>query len=176
MRDLQTFKADARVAYERGRFRAAARVAFLIVPLTIICAFETRSMVRTSVLGIVLLTLAVAVRWRQRHGFSVVSTGLRSGALPLAAALGLCRFAPSCPPDVAFALCGSAGLLAGAVAGRSLTSIDVRWLQRSSAAAVAAVTAALGCLAFGIGIALGAGAAAALGVAIVSTLPRRAAV
>jgi hypothetical protein len=175
MRDLDTFKTDARRAYERGRFWASARVAFIIVPLTLICAFETRSLLRTTVLGTVLLMLAVAVRWRQRHGFSVVSTGLRSGALPLAAALGLCRFAPSCPPDVALALCSSAGLLAGALAGRSLTSIDTQWLQRSSAAAVAAVTAALGCLVFGIGIALGAATAAAVGVVIISTLPRRAA-
>ena len=29
----------------------------------------------------------------------------------MAAALALCRFAPSCPPDVALALCGSAGLV-----------------------------------------------------------------
>jgi hypothetical protein len=174
MRDVDTLKRDARIAYERGRFWAAARVAIIVVPITILCAFETRSFLRTGVLGLILLTLTVSLRWRQHHGFSVVSTGLRSGALPLAAALGLCRFAPSCPPDVAFALCSSAGLFAGTVAGRSLISIDTRWLQRLSAAAVAAMTAALGCLAFGFGIATGAGMAVALGVAITASLPRRA--
>jgi hypothetical protein len=174
MRDVQTLKRDARIAYERGRFSAATRVAIVVVPITILCAFETRSFLRTGVLGLILLTLTVSLRWRQHHGFSVVSTGLRSGALPLAAALGLCRFAPSCPPDVAFALCSSAGLFAGAFAGRWLTSIDTRRLQRLSAAAVAAMTAALGCLAFGLGIAMGAAVAVALGVAITTSLPRRA--
>jgi hypothetical protein len=177
MRNLDTLKRDARIAYERGRFWAAARVALVVVPVTILCAYETRSLLRTTVLGLILLTLTASLRWRQHHGFSVVSTGLRSGALPLAAALGLCRFAPSCPPDVAFALCSSAGLLAGTVAGRSLSSIDsieMRWLQRLSAAAVAAMTAALGCLAFGLGIATGAGVAVALGVAITTSVSRRA--
>jgi hypothetical protein len=173
MRDLKTFKQDARSAYERGRLWAATRVAVVVVPIALLCAFETRSFVRTGVLGLMLLTLTVSLRWRQRHGSSVVSTGLRSGALPLAAALGLCRFAPTCPTDVAFALCSSAGLLAGAVAGRSLISIDPRWLQRLSAAAVAAMTAALGCLAFGLGIAVGAGVAVALGVTVTSSLPSR---
>lgn len=174
MRDIETLKRDARVAYERGRLWAAARVAVVVVPVTLLCAFETRSYLRTGVLGIILLTLTVWLRWRQHHGFSMVSTGLRSGALPLAAALGLCRFAPSCPPDVAFALCGGAGLLAGAVAGRSLTSIETRWPQRLSAATVAGMTAALGCLAFGLGVAMGAGAAVALGVAITASFPRHA--
>jgi hypothetical protein len=174
MRDIKIFKRDARGAYERGRFLAATRVALIVVPIAVLCAFETRSFLRTGVLGLILLTLAVSIRWRQHHGFSVVSTGLRSGALPLAAALGLCRFMPSCPPDVALALCSSAGLLAGTVAGRSLISIDTRWLQRLSAAAVAAMTAALGCLAFGLGIATGAGVAVALGVAMTTSFPRRA--
>ena len=107
MRDLEQFKRDVRVAYERGRFLTAAQVALVIVPLTMLCAFETRSVVRTGMVGLVLLMLTVALRWRQHHGFSVVSAGLRSGVLPLAAALGLCRFAPSCPPDVTLALCGS---------------------------------------------------------------------
>ena len=175
MPDREMFKRDARMAYERGRFWSAAQVAVVVVPLTMLCAFETRSLLRTGTVGLVLLTLAIALRWRQHHGFSVVSAGLRSGVRPLAAALGLCRFAPSCPPDVAFALCGGAGLLAGAVAGRSLTAIEMRWRQQLSAATVAAVTATLGCLAFGIGIAVGAGAAVALGVMITATLPRRAA-
>jgi hypothetical protein len=53
-------------------------------------------------------------------------------------------------------------------------SVDTRWRQPLSAALVAAVTAALGCLAFGFGIAMGAGAAVAVGVVITTALPRRA--
>lgn len=174
MRDLETLKRDARAAYERGRFITATRIAAVVVPITALCAFETRSVLRTGALGLVLLVLTVALRWRQPHGFATVSAGLRSGMLPLAAALGLCRFAPGCPPHVALALCTAAGLLAGAVAGRSLTGIELRRHQQLSAAAVAAVTAALGCLAFGAGIALGAGAAVAAGVMITVALPRRA--
>ena len=174
MRDLETLKREARTAYERGRFLAAMEIAAIVVPLTIVCALETRLVLRTTAVGFTLLVLGVMLRWRQHHGFSVVSAGLWSGALPLAAALGLCRFAPSCPPEAAFALCGSTGLLAGALAGRSLTGIDVRWPQHLSAAAVAGVTAALGCLAFGIGIAVGAGATVAAGVIVSATVLRRA--
>lgn len=174
MRDHETLKRDARAAYERARFISATRIAALVIPLTALCVFETRSILRTGALGLVLLVLAVALRWRQHHGFATVSAGLRSGLLPLAAALGLCRFAPSCPPHIALALCIGAGLLAGAVAGRSLTGLDLQRHQQLSAATVAALTAALGCLAFGAGIALGAGAAVAAGVMITVALPRRA--
>lgn len=50
--------------------------------------------------------------------FAAVDVGLRFGAVPLAAALILCRFAPSCPPDVGMALCGTTGLLGGVIITR----------------------------------------------------------
>lgn len=168
MRDLTSLRNDARRAYERGRLMAAAQVALAIVPLTALSVFETRAIGRTLAVAGILLALAVWLRWRQLHGFAIVSAGLRAGMVPLAAALGLCRFAPACPPEAAFILCGTAGLAAGTWAGRTMTPTLGAWHQPAAAAAVAGLTAALGCLAFGLGIALGAAAAVSLGVAVVA--------
>jgi hypothetical protein len=65
---LEPLKRDARIAYERGRFVAATQVALIIVPITALCAFETRSFLRAGVLGLALLVLTVGLRWRQRSG------------------------------------------------------------------------------------------------------------
>jgi hypothetical protein len=176
MRNLTTLRQDALRAYERGRVTAAFQIALIIVPLTALSVFETRAIGRTLSVGGVLLALAVWLRWRQRNGFTVVSAGLRAGLVPLAAALGLCRFAPACPPEAAFILCGSAGLFAGTWAGRTMTPVPVLWHQHAAAAVVAGLTAALGCLAFGIGIAIGAAAAVSLGVTVFARMPRRAGV
>jgi hypothetical protein len=173
MRDLTSLRHDARRAYERGRLTAASYVAVPIVALIALSVFETRAIGQTLAVGGMLFALAVWLRWRQRNGFAVVSAGLRAGIVPLAAALGLCRFAPACPPEAAFILCGSAGLLAGTWAGRTVTPMLVLWHQHAAAAAVAGLTAALGCLAFGIGIALGAAVAVSLGVAVSARVPRR---
>lgn len=173
MRDATTFRRDARNAYERGRFLAAIRVGAVIAPVTVIAAWETGAVARTVAFGTALWLIAVVARWRMRSGFAVVTSGLQSGALPLAAALALCRFAPSCPPLVAVALCGSTGLLGGVLLGRSLASSPgVPWQRWSAAALVGGLLATLGCLALAVGSAAGAAIGIGLGTVVALNLPR----
>lgn len=173
MRDATTFRRDARNAYERGRFLAAIRVGAVIIPVTVIAAWETGAVARTVAFGTALWLIAILVRWRMRSGFGVVTSGLQSGAVPLAAALALCRFAPSCPPLVAVALCGSTGLLGGALLGRSLaSSAGVPWQRWSAAALVGGLLAALGCIALGVGSAVGAAIGISVGTAVALAVPR----
>ncbi len=173
MSDTRTLRYRARRAYERGRLRAATRVGIVIVPVTILCASETGAIARTIALGATLWTLAVVVRWRLGDGFGTVANGLRCGAIPLAAALALCRFAPSSPPVVAMGLCGTAGLLSGALLGRTFAaSSAVPWQRWIAAAIVAGLMATLGCLALGIGSAVGAAIGIAVGTAGAMAMPR----
>lgn len=163
----------AQRAYERGRLRAALRVSVVIVPVAVVCAWETGAVARTLLLAAALCGLAIALRWRLRGGFATVSSGLWSGAGPVAAALAVCRFAPACPPDLAVGVCAVAGLLSGSVIGRSLADSPHKTTQWLGAAAVAGLLASLGCLALGIGSASGAAAGIALGSLATSALLRR---
>ena len=175
MRDLALLRLDAKRAYEWGRLWAALRIAFLVVPMTAVCAWETGAVSPCLVLGTALLVVATTIRWRQYNGFRVVSTGLRTGILPLAAALALCRFAPSCPPGVALALCCSAGVASGVLIwGKLERSTPAPWHEWLGAATVAGLTATLGCLALGLGTGIGAAAGVALGTAVATGIPRRA--
>ena len=167
MRDVGVLRHAARRAYEHGRLRAALRVAAVTVPVTVLCAWETGALTRTLTLGVGLSAVAVLVRWRLRDGFATVATGLACGAVPLAAALALCRFAPSLPPVQAFAFCGSAGLLGGALFGRSLAATaNVPWQRWSAAALVASLMATLGCIALGIGSTVGAAIGITVGTSV----------
>ena len=176
MRNLEGLRQDARRAYERGRLQTALRVGLVVAPIAVVCALETGAIGRTIVIALSLWVVASLLRWRLRHGFATVDVGLRFGALPLAAALILCRFAPSCPPDVAMALCGTTGMLGGGLLGLTLGAISaVGWQQWVSAALVAVGMATLGCLALGVGSAAGAAAGLVAGAAVGALMPNRSA-
>ncbi len=175
MRDVETLRHTARRAYERGRLLSAARVGWLIAAVTLVSALETGRPIRTIALGFGLWLIATIVRWRLPHGFAVVGHGLQSGAVPLAAALVLCRLGAAAPPDTVTAICGSAGLCGGVLLGRALVRSDTMlWQQWLGGALVASAMATLGCLAFGIGTAVGAAAGMAAGAGAALLVPRRA--
>ena len=166
MHDIAQFRRQARRAYEQGRLRSALRIGLVVGPIAAVCIWETGAVWPTLLVAAGLLVVTVALRWRQRRGFEVVTAGLQSGAVPLAGALALCRFAPACPPDVALLLCAGAGLVAGGVLGYALLrDSSTHWQQVVAAAVVGGLTAALGCLALGVGSAIGAAVGIALGTA-----------
>src|SRR6187551_2602454 len=68
-------------AYERGRLRTAVRVAWFLVPLTLLCALETGAGEKCVCSGALLLGAALYLRWRDRQGANAVSTGLLAGSL-----------------------------------------------------------------------------------------------
>jgi len=163
---LETLRARACAAYERGRFVAAARVAWLVVALTGLCARETEEYARCAAVGVLLLAVSVAVRWSQWRGTRAADAGLLGGILPMAVALVLCRFAAAWPPEAAIAACTSAGLMAGVLAGRVTL--------QPTALLIAALTAALGCIGIGFGTAVGGGLGVAAGAVVARRLPRHA--
>lgn len=63
---------SAHRAYERVRLRAALRVGFVIVPIAVVCAWESGAVTRTLILAAVVWGLATALRWRVQGGFAVV--------------------------------------------------------------------------------------------------------
>lgn len=173
MHDVTLLHRQAMRAYEAGRVRYAARVALVIIPLTLLCAWETGAIVECVAIGSTLVVLTVAMRWWHREGVDAASAGLRGGALPTLAALALCRFAPSCPPNVALGLCVGAGLVSGALVSRTAAQRSAKpWQYGAGVALVAALTAALGCIGLGVGSVVGAGIAIALGTAATTALSR----
>lgn len=84
------------------------------------------------------------------------------------------RDAPACPPKVALALCGGAGLAAGGILGRGLEHEGMtRWRRWGAAAVVGGLMATMGCLALGVGSAVGAAVGIAVGAAMAAGMPRR---
>src|SRR5262245_41662279 len=166
MRDSAQLYATARRSYERGRALAAMRVIVIIVPLAALCARETGEGWRCAVVAAALLSVSIVARWRLPRGFRAVEAGLVTGAIPMLVALILCRFASAWPPGAALGVCTAAGFVSGLLAGsatRVSTANDRLWHAPVTAAVVAGLTAALGCVGIGIGTAIGGTAAVALG-------------
>ena len=164
----------ARQSYEFGRLVVAARVALPVLLLTALCALESSRRARTVTLGITLLMVAWMLRWRLYRGNQLVTVGMWAGIIPLTAALALCRFAPYCPPALAFALCAGLGIVAGATIAKNcapLAGTPTQWLATMT---VSVLTASMGCLAIGVGTALGASAGVLVGTAVTASLARRA--
>jgi hypothetical protein len=170
MHDLAQLRRQAKTAYETGRIRLSARVALVILPLTAICAWETRAPVRSAILGGLLLACSTTLRWWRHRGIEIVRGGLGAGVVPTAAALLLCRL-PFCPPHIAVGICTIAGLLSGTFAGYSMTrpAARRRW-DWCAVSAIACLTAALGCLGLGLGTAVGAAIGITIGTAAIDRL------
>jgi hypothetical protein len=172
MTDSTSMRARARRMYERGRGVAALRVAFVIVPLAALCARETEAPWRCGAVGVALLAVCTAARWRQYRGVRAVDTGLMTGVIPMTAALLLCRFAASWSDNAAVGICGAAGLLSGALIGRTIgPDADARSTQWVTASLAAGLTAALGCVGIGIGTAVGAAAGVVAGAIVAAEMP-----
>ncbi len=175
MRDVTRLRADARLAYERGRAAAALRVAVVVIPLAALCARETDAPWRCAAAGAGVLLVAAFARWRQVHGRRTVDAGLLTGVIPMSAAVLLCRFAGAWPASAALGICAAAGFVSGGIAGR----VTMGWARAESAdwvtaAVVAGLTGAMGCVGIGVGTAVGAVAGVVLGAVVAAQTPRHA--
>ena len=83
-------------AYEVGRAWKASRVALVLAPAAAFCLLEARGREACACLAVVLLALAIWLRWRDRQGMESVTTGLLAGVPPLLAGLVLDRFDVRC--------------------------------------------------------------------------------
>jgi hypothetical protein len=164
MVNREQLKKEALRAYEVGRLRSAARAAWVLVPATVVCAVGTGAGERCACLGVLLLTVAIFLRWRDRRGAENVSNGLLAGSLPMLAGLVVGRLSPGCAGAPLFSVCTGACLGFGILAGVWLGLRTARgtagvpsWL---AAAGVSILAASLGCV--GLGVAGVAGVAVSL--------------
>jgi hypothetical protein len=170
MPDSVQLYALAQRSYERGRARAAMRVIWIIVPLAALCARETSEGWRCAVVAAALLLVSFGARWRLPHGVHAIDAGLVTGIIPMTAALVLCRFAPAWPDGAALGICTAAGFVSGLLAGNATRESTVesrQWRGPVTAAVVAGLTGALGCVGIGTGTAIGGTAAVVLGSVVV---------
>jgi hypothetical protein len=161
-------------AYEFGRLRVAARIAFVVVPVGSLCLLESRGRPACACVVAALLAVCVWLRWRDRRGFEVVTRGLQAGSIPLFAGLVFDRLGVECGLAGASTYCTGVAALVGGAAGTLIgaRTPDARERLWSSitAGAVAALAAIVGCVRLGLvgvvgvvaGIAFGAAAAAAV--------------
>lgn len=143
-------------AYELGRLRGAARAAWVLVPLSAVCALGTGAADRCACLGFLLLAAAVFLRWRHRRGVDSVRDGVLAGLPPLLGGLAVAR-PPGSFRALAFWVAALAGLAAGAWLGSRRAGTGSVW-RTIHATGVAVLVASLGCVGLGE---LGVGGAAA---------------
>jgi hypothetical protein len=140
-------------AYEFGRLQMASRVALVLVPATAICLFESRGRETCLCLALVLLGLAIWLRWRNRRWLDTVTVGLQAGSLPLVAGLLLDRLDVPCGLAGAASYCTAFAVFTGGAAGMWIGVRErkpggqlLSWL---TAGAIAALAASLGCVRLG---------------------------
>jgi hypothetical protein len=163
-------------AYERGRLRTAIRVAWLLVPVTLLCALATEAGEQCLCLGALLLGAALYLRWRDRQGVNAVSAGLIAGSLPLVAGLALAHLSPASTNAPLWstytAICLVVGIPSGMWLGIWASRGKFGVIGALTATGVAALAASLGCVELGIAGIAGAVVGLAIGAAT-TTLPVR---
>lgn len=154
MATREELRAHGLRAYEAGRLKAAARVAFVLVPLTALCLVDERAREVCACVAVLLLGVAVLLRWRNRQGVDSVTTGLVAGSVPLFLGLGLDHFGLRCGFAGEESFCTAFALLVGGGAGVYIATREDHWRRRvrswATAGAVAALAASLGCIRLGV--------------------------
>jgi hypothetical protein len=179
MVDREALARRARRAAEWGRLRAASRVAFAVVPLTMVATLVSPDRAAVAGIGLALLTLTVALGWLNSEGARAARSGLKFGSVPMTVGLLTIAIEGWCDPNQAVALCGVGCLLAGLFAGGASAWYAIRtqapsrlrvWAQIGI---VASLTTAIGCVGLGVGSALAVLGAMVAGAAI-AWVPARA--
>jgi hypothetical protein len=152
MVDLDRLERQARQAAEWGRFRMAARVGLVVLPMACASIWLGGPVWTCAALGLALFGVAFGLRWWHQEGVDAVRRGLWLGLLPLVATACL----GACGVDASFGPAGDVVcLVAGVAAGVGVTLRS--GLQRATsggwalATGVASLTAALGCAGLGVG-------------------------
>jgi hypothetical protein len=149
MVDRENLLQRARYAYEVGRWRMAARILAIVVPVSILSIALTQRPAVCLALAIVLGATLVVLRWRNRQGLRVANVGLTAGILPLLAGVLISEFGSMASPVVCMSICIASGALAGAWAGFAPGGIRPGAIDWVTVAAVALVTTFLGCIDLG---------------------------
>ena len=154
MVNLESLRTRGLRAYEAGRVRMSARIAFVLVPLAGLCLLDPRRRNACACLSILLLGLAIWLRWRDRRSAQAVTTGLLTGSLPLAAGVLLSRFDLPCGTAGGAWLCTALSALVALAAGALIAVRQARQRDRLwscfTATAIATLAACMGCVRLGV--------------------------
>ena len=104
-------------AYELGRLRMAARAAWFLVPVAVLCMRESGAGEACACIGVLLLAAAVFLRWRNRERAETVTNGLLAGSVPLITGRVAARVDPSWVGLLGSSACTAACLGVGVPAG-----------------------------------------------------------
>jgi hypothetical protein len=178
MVSLEQLRVRGLRAYEAGRLRAASRITLVVAPLAAVCLLEERARGSCACCAVVLVGMAIWLRWRDRLGTEGVTTGLLAGAVPLVAGLVLKRMGVDCGAPAAAPLCMSISILVGLVGGVLIAYREAGRRTRLTSwlvpAAIAALAASLGCARLGVASVASAVLGITLGTAVASMGVRRA--
>jgi hypothetical protein len=154
MVNREQLRAQGLWAYETGRLRAAARVALVLIPAAAVCLLESRGRGTCACLAVMLLGLAIWLRWKNRRGGKAVTTGLLAGSVPLVAGLALDRLDLQCGLAGGAASCTGFAVLLGGAAGVFIAFRESKGRRQlwsaTTAAGIAALAASLGCVRLGV--------------------------
>ena len=126
MVNLEHLRARGLWAYETGRARMASRIALIVIPAAVVCLLEVKGREACACVSVLLLGLAMWLRWRDRQGTEAVTTGLLAGSIPLAAGFVLAR----CAADGSASLCLGFSVLVGLGAGAVIAVREARQRER----------------------------------------------
>jgi hypothetical protein len=163
MVNLEELEARGLFAYQMGRLRMAAKIAVVLVPVSLVCLFESEAREACACTAVLLFVAAIGLRFRDRAGVDGVNDGLLAGSIPLAFGLLLARFAPGCEAAGFFSACTAFSILIGGGAGVIVARREAARPSRSrgwmTAATIATLAASVGCIRLGVvsvlGVALG---------------------
>jgi hypothetical protein len=154
--DLEALQAQARSAYERGRWRLGLQAAWPALVMAGLCVALGGQLFATLGLGVVLAAVIAKATHSGRGASRAVIPGLLAGALPLAVGLIACRVPHACVAGFCVSwcapLCLGAGGLAGVILGARATRAPAeRQPSMFVGMTVAVLTGSLGCLVVGLG-------------------------
>lgn len=172
MVDLELLARRARRAAEWGRMRSASRVAWTVVPFTVLAALISPHRAAVTAIGVALLGATITLGWLNAEGARAARSGLKLGAIPMTVGLLTIAVEGWCDPDQLVTFCGLGCLVAGLFAGGAIawyaarTQSDRRLRVWTKVGLIACLTTALGCIGLGFGSALAVLGAMAAGTAV----------
>ena len=137
-------------AYELGRLRMSSRVLLFLVPLAIVCTALSSNRIVCAAIALLMVTLAILLRWFDKRGVQAVDTGLKAGVLPLLVSVALMQAGCSGDAALCTTICIVAGTLAGIWTGFELGRRRAGPLVWLSSLTVALLVATLGSLDLGL--------------------------
>ena len=172
MVDQEQLRKRALRAYEFGRLRMSSRVLLFLLPLAVACTLLSTQPRMCASVALLLVGLALALRWRSGKGAQAVDIGLKAGMAPLIASVALMQLGCASYPVLCTSVCVLVGGVAGAWMGHQLGRRRAGpgvWLATVS---IALGAAALGSIDLGLGVLAGLSLAYIASGLIVTSLTR----